>query len=92
VALARQGVVVVLSDINLQGAERVAAQIKGTGGTASAVQQDTARPEDSEKVVSHAVARHGPLHYAVNNAGIGGARRPPAPSISPTGNGSSTSI
>jgi len=92
VALARQGVVVVLSDINLQGAERVAEQISGTGGTASAVQQDTARPEDSEKVVSHAVARHGPLHYAVNNAGIGGARRPPAPSISPTGNGSSTSI
>lgn len=75
-ALARQGVMVVLSDINLQGAERVAENIKGTGGTASAVQQDTARPEDSEKVVSHAVARHGGLHYAVNNAGIGGARAP----------------
>jgi len=76
VALARQGVMVVLSDINLQGAERVAEQIRGTGGTASAVQQDTARAEDSEKVVNHAVARHGALHYAVNNAGIGGAWAP----------------
>ena len=75
-ALAREGVKVVLSDINLQGAERVAEEIRGTGGTASAVQQDTARPEDSERVVSYAVATHGALHYAVNNAGIGGAQAP----------------
>lgn len=75
-ALARLGVTVVLSDINLQGAERVAEEIKRTGATASAVQQDTARPEDSEKVVRHAVATYGALHYAVNNAGIGGAQAP----------------
>ena len=75
-ALARQGVTVVPSDINLQGAERVAEEIRGTGGTASAAQQDTARAEDSERVVSHAVATYGALHYAVNNAGIGGAQAP----------------
>lgn len=75
-ALARQGVTVVVSDINLQGAERVGGDIRGTGGTATAVQQDTARPEDSERVVSHAVATYGALHYAVNNAGIGGAHAP----------------
>jgi NAD(P)-dependent dehydrogenase (short-subunit alcohol dehydrogenase family) len=67
-------VTVVLSDINLQGADRVAGEIRGTGGSATAVQQDTARPEDSERVVSHAVASYGALHYAVNNAGIGGAQ------------------
>lgn len=69
--LAKRGAHVVLSDINLKGAERVAGEINELGGTASAVQQDTARPEDSERVVSHAVATFGALHYAVNNAGIG---------------------
>ncbi len=46
-ALAKRGVRVVLSDINVKGAERVAAEIGEAGGTANAVQQDTARPEDS---------------------------------------------
>ncbi|MGE0447137.1 MAG: SDR family NAD(P)-dependent oxidoreductase [Vicinamibacterales bacterium] len=75
-ALARDGVSVVVSDINLQGAERVAGAIRGDGGAATAVQQDTARPEDSERVVNHAVKTYGALHYAVNNAGIGGAQAP----------------
>jgi NAD(P)-dependent dehydrogenase (short-subunit alcohol dehydrogenase family) len=75
-ALARCGVSVVLSDINLQGAERVAAEIQEAGGNASAVRQDTARPEDAERVVTHTVTTHGALHYAVNNAGIGGAQAP----------------
>jgi NAD(P)-dependent dehydrogenase (short-subunit alcohol dehydrogenase family) len=74
--LAGQGVKVVVSDINVTSAERVAHDITSAGGTASAVLQDTARPEDSERVVSHAVALHGSLHYAVNNAGIGGAQAP----------------
>jgi NAD(P)-dependent dehydrogenase (short-subunit alcohol dehydrogenase family) len=71
--LARRGGKVVLSDINLKGAERVATEIRDSGGTATAVQQDTARPEDSERVVGYAQATYGALHYAVNNAGIGGA-------------------
>jgi NAD(P)-dependent dehydrogenase (short-subunit alcohol dehydrogenase family) len=77
-ALAQRGVKVVLSDINLNGAERVAGEIRSAGGTASAVQQDTAKSEDSERVVSHAVTSYGALHYAVNNAGIGGAQAPAA--------------
>src|SRR4029078_9992360 len=75
-ALARKGAKVVLSDINMKGADRVAAEITKTGGTANAVQQDTARPDDSERVVSHALTSYGALHYAVNNAGIGGAQAP----------------
>jgi len=47
---------------------------EAAGGTASTVQQDVARPEDSEKVVNHALDAYGALHYAVNNAGIGGAQ------------------
>ena len=75
-ALALRGAKVVLSDINLDAAERVAKEIKKAGGTAGAVQQDTAKPQDAERVVQHAVDKHGALHYAVNNAGIGGAAAP----------------
>jgi NAD(P)-dependent dehydrogenase (short-subunit alcohol dehydrogenase family) len=75
-ALARDGALVVLADINLAGAERVAAEIGAASGTARAVQQDVARPEDSDRVVREAVDTFGALHYAVNNAGIGGGRAP----------------
>ena len=75
-ALASEGVKVVLSDINLKGAERVAGEINKAGGTASAVQEDTAQPADSAKTVAHAVNTYGALHYAVNNAGIGGKSAP----------------
>jgi NAD(P)-dependent dehydrogenase (short-subunit alcohol dehydrogenase family) len=74
--LAAHGVRIVVSDINLKGAERVTSEISSAGCAASAVQHDTAKPEDSEKVVAHAVERYGALHYAVNNAGIGGAQAP----------------
>ena len=75
-ALAKRGARVVLSDINLQGAERVAEEIAQAGGTASAVEHDTARAVDSERVVRHAVETYGALNFAVNNAGIGGKRAP----------------
>ena len=74
--LAAQGAAVVLSDINLQGAQRVASEIERNGGAARAIEQDTARPADSEKVVGFALETYGALHYAVNNAGIGGAQAP----------------
>lgn len=74
--LARGGAKVVLSDIKLASAQRVADEITKGGGAASAIAQDTARAEDSAKVVAHAVTTYGALHYAVNNAGIGGAQAP----------------
>ena len=75
-ALAAKGAKVVLSDIRREAAERVAAEIASAGGTASAFLQDTAKPEDCEAVVRYAVQTYGTLHYAVNNAGIGGAAAP----------------
>ena len=74
--LATDGVKVVVSDINLDGAKRVVDEITRAGGTGSAVAQDTARAEHSEAVVAHAVSSYGALHYAVNNAGIAGSRAP----------------
>ncbi|HSJ32266.1 MAG TPA: glucose 1-dehydrogenase [Longimicrobiales bacterium] len=74
--LATAGASVVLSDIKLEAAQRVASEIMEGGGKAAAFKQDTARPEDSEKVVEFAIKTYGALHYAVNNAGIGGAQAP----------------
>ncbi len=74
--LAGKGAKVVLSDVNLDGARRVVAEIESAGGTASAVQADTSRKEDSEKAVRYAVDTYGALHLAVNNAGIGGPAAP----------------
>ena len=75
-SLAAKGARVVVSDIKPKGAERVVGEITGAGGTASAVQHDTAKAGDNERVVAHAVGTYGALHYAVNNAGIGGAAAP----------------
>ena len=74
--LATAGASVVLSDIKLEAAQGVASEITEGGGKAAAFEQDTARPEDSEKVVEFAIKTYGALHYAVNNAGIGGAQAP----------------
>lgn len=75
-ALGTRGSKVVVTDIDLASAERVAKEIASAGGTATAFKQDTAMPEDNEAAVAHAVSTYGALHYAVNNAGIGGKQAP----------------
>jgi NAD(P)-dependent dehydrogenase (short-subunit alcohol dehydrogenase family) len=74
--LAAKGASVVVTDINLEAAQRVVKEISDAGGTASAVRQDTASKADAEMVVRHAVDTYGALHLAVNNAGIGGKQAP----------------
>ncbi len=74
--LASRGASVVLTDIKLEAAARVAKEIASAGGTATALQQDTAKAEDHERVVRTTIETYGALHYAVNNAGIGGAAAP----------------
>ena len=58
-------------DLNEAAADKVAAEIEGTG-VAAAVRQDVADPESVRQSVELAVERFGGLHLAVNNAGIGG--------------------
>ncbi len=72
VKLAAEGATVVGTDIRLESVQRVIDTITADGGQALALEQDTARPEDSERVVAAAVEHFGGLHLAVNNAGIGG--------------------
>jgi NAD(P)-dependent dehydrogenase (short-subunit alcohol dehydrogenase family) len=72
-ALAAAGARVVVSDIDEKGGQETVRRI---GGAASFFRADTSRPADNEALVAEAVKRHGALHVAVNNAGIGGPIAP----------------
>ncbi|MBA0045993.1 SDR family oxidoreductase [Mycobacteroides sp. LB1] len=70
---ARQGAEVVLSDVNLDGANETVALIEQGGGTAHAYRLNVA---DEAAINAHAeevVARHGVPDVLVNNAGVGAA-------------------
>jgi len=69
------GANLMLSDINLENAEKVAEEIKGAGGNAYAVKTDVTNFEEVERLFADTVKRYGGLDVAVNNAGIGGANQ-----------------
>jgi NAD(P)-dependent dehydrogenase (short-subunit alcohol dehydrogenase family) len=69
--LARRGAVVVVADINCEGARSVAAGIAANGGRAEAALLDVTRAEDVQRIVDDTVRAHGRLDYMFNNAGIG---------------------
>ena len=74
--LAGLGASVLVADLDEDGGNRVVGEIEGDGGSASFFSVDVSKPEQVEAMVSAAVDRHGGLHMAVNNAGIGGAQAP----------------
>lgn len=82
--LAQRGASVVVTDIHVESAQRVADRIVTDGGKAVAFAGDVAKPEDAKATVAVAVETFGGLHYAVNNAGIGGELGPVA-DLSPEG-------
>lgn len=64
--------IVVVSDINLKSAEKVADEIKNNGGKASAIETDVTQFEQVNQLIQSVIAKHGSLDVMVNNAGIGG--------------------
>ncbi|MBM3132543.1 MAG: SDR family oxidoreductase [Chloroflexi bacterium] len=68
--LAEAGAAVTITDINLDGAKQVVAQIEGAGGKARAIQADASSATDAEKVVHATVEAFGSIDILVNNAGI----------------------
>ena len=74
--LGTSGATVIVADLQLESAEKIAAGIVAKGGRAHAVRVDVADPEDVAAMVRFAVYRTGALHGIVNNAGIGGASAP----------------
>jgi NAD(P)-dependent dehydrogenase (short-subunit alcohol dehydrogenase family) len=64
--------IVVVSDINLESAQKVVDEITAEGGTASAIETDVTQFEQVETLIEQTVKTHGQLDVIVNNAGIGG--------------------
>jgi len=68
--LAREGAKVVVTDVDLEGAQRVAQEIQGLGQRAQAIQADVSQREAVQQLVSEAVSLFGRIDILVNNAGI----------------------
>ncbi len=75
--LALAGATVAVADIDLAGAEKVAAAIAAeAGGRAFAVAIDVSDPDKVQRAYEAVIARTGKLEVLVNNAGIGGKAAP----------------
>jgi 3-oxoacyl-[acyl-carrier protein] reductase len=71
-ALAADGANVVVADLNLAGAERVASEIVAAGGVATAVVVDVSDPASAQEMADATVAAYGGIDHLVNNAAIYG--------------------
>ncbi len=67
---AKEGAKVVVSDLNLEGAHKVAEEITSAGGTALAIKTNVAVEEDIQALIDTAVSTYGTVDILVNNAGI----------------------
>ncbi|WP_282075683.1 SDR family NAD(P)-dependent oxidoreductase [Maribacter aquivivus] len=70
--LGERNATVVVSDINLSNAEKVAAEIIKNGGIASAIKTDVTKFEEVEALIAQTVSKYDHVDVIVNNAGIGG--------------------
>ncbi len=68
--LGRVGAVVIVADINTEGALQVASSINSNGGRARMAHLDITQAGDVEKLVQETASEHGRLDYMFNNAGI----------------------
>jgi 3-oxoacyl-[acyl-carrier protein] reductase len=71
-ALAAEGVQVIICGRREASLARVAAAIQAAGGHVHAEAADVSRQEDAERVVAAALERFGAVDILVNNAAIGG--------------------
>jgi len=67
---AQEGASVVVSDLNFEGVELVAASIRGNGGKAIAIKTNVGNLQDINEMIDKAVSEFGTLDILVNNAGI----------------------
>ena len=73
---AREGTLVALLDVNVDGGRRVASEIKSGGGDAMCVQVDVSDEEEVRSAIEQTANRFGRLDCAFNNAGIAGELTP----------------
>jgi NAD(P)-dependent dehydrogenase (short-subunit alcohol dehydrogenase family) len=66
---AEEGATVIVNDIDLPGAEKVADEINGKGGTAVANKVDQTKREEVDLAIENAVRQFGKIDILINNAG-----------------------
>lgn len=71
-ALARQGAVIAIADINAQAASAAALKLRETGAEAAGFVVDVADARSVDSLLKDVVAQFGRLDILINNAGIGG--------------------
>lgn len=71
-ALARQGAVIAIADINAQGANEAAAKLKEAGTQAHGFVVNVADQGSVQTLMKDLVAQLGQLDILINNAGVGG--------------------
>ncbi len=66
--LASEGAAVVVVDLNEEGANRVAGEIRKSGGTAEALKANVGNPPEVEGMIKFVVEKFGHLDILHNNA------------------------
>jgi NAD(P)-dependent dehydrogenase (short-subunit alcohol dehydrogenase family) len=66
---AEEGCTVIVSDVDVAGAQSVSDEIKGLGGKSIAVKVDITKSAEIEAMVSRIIAEFGTIDILVNNAG-----------------------
>jgi 3-oxoacyl-[acyl-carrier protein] reductase len=74
--LAKEGCDVIVNDINLQGAEQTAAEVRALGRKAIAIKADIRKSDEVNSMVKTALAQFGKIDILVNNAGTPGIGPP----------------
>src|SRR5207245_8480316 len=69
--LAQEGVSVVISDIDENGARRTANEIETMGSEALPIKSDASKQDDVKRAVQEAIKRFTKVEILVNNVGIG---------------------
>ena len=68
---AAQGATVILSDIDLESAEKVSQTITNAGGEAIVIGANVAKYNEVENLINTTIEKYGRIDVMVNNAGIG---------------------
>ena len=69
---AENGANVIVSDIVEDAGNKVVKEITDKKGSAYFIKADTSKANECDQLVKQTIEKFGSLHYAVNNAGIGG--------------------
>ena len=71
-AFAKEGGIVVVSDINEKGGNETVKKIAADGGTSIFIKADVSNYDDVKNLIGKTVSEFGKIDIAINNAGIGG--------------------